>query len=205
VPLDGLEETDTAQVATASAHDKIADTEFDVVLDLATLEVDLDSVVDFDVRMRITDRAAVMGGEERNAFGTKLDSANLAQLEIGLFVLNAMQSKSSFRVVEKTEVLVSSVDGDDIHEARREGGVRAHLAIDFHNPLHQNKSYFSPSESITKAVAKEDHKGQAFAQLVRPTGWARSENTSHFGEHPVMGSIDTLEVLLGTTRHDWTG
>lgn len=222
VLLDGLEKTNTTQVVTASDHDEVTETILDVVLDLSSGEVDLDGVVDLDVRVGVADGAAIVGGEEGDTLGAKLDAFDLAELEAGLLGLDAVESKAALDVEQETEVLASALNGDDIHEASGEGGVGADLTVDLDNTLLEDEGDLTAGEGVFEAVAEEHDQRKALTELVGASRGAGSlsavrttkaiqntrakimegtyEDSTHLVEHPVRGSVDTLEVLLGSTR-----
>ena len=68
VALTVCDQPDSSQVSPASHHDEVADVELDEVLDLSRFNVDLDSVVDGDLRIGVTDSAAIVCDTERDAF-----------------------------------------------------------------------------------------------------------------------------------------
>ena len=78
--LTALDDTDATQVVSAGDHAQVADIELDLVRDLAGGEVDLDRVVDLDVRARVADRAAIVGHKARNALGANVNALDLGQL-----------------------------------------------------------------------------------------------------------------------------
>jgi len=154
VPLNVLEQPNAAQVAASRAHDQVADAEFDVVLDLSGFKVDLDGVVGLNVRVRVTDRAAVVRCQEGDALRAKLNAPDFAQLEPGFLGLDTVQRKAALRVIKEAEVLVRAVDRDDVHEAGRESCIRPDLAINLDYPLHQNKRHFTSSQRVFEAIAQ---------------------------------------------------
>ena len=65
----GCYDTDTTQIVATGDHDQVARVELNVVLDLQCLQVDADGVVDFDVRVRVADRAAVVCDQHGHTLG----------------------------------------------------------------------------------------------------------------------------------------
>lgn len=83
--------TDATQIVTTSDHDQVARVELDVVLDLVVLQVEADGVVDLDVRVRVTDRTAVVGHNHWHSLRADQQLLDLAQL-----VLQINTKKISF-------------------------------------------------------------------------------------------------------------
>jgi hypothetical protein len=80
VLLTVLEHADATQVTATSDHHLVSGLVADLIHDLASLEVDLDGVVQVDGRVRVADGAAVVGDQVGDALQAKLRAANLAQL-----------------------------------------------------------------------------------------------------------------------------
>lgn len=114
VLLDVLDDTDTTQVATRGDHGEVTNSELNVVSDLASLEADLEGIVNLDIGVRVADGAAIVSANEGNTSGTNLGGFDLAELVAGLLRLDAVKSKSALDVVQKAELLVGLVDGDNI-------------------------------------------------------------------------------------------
>lgn len=114
VLLNVLENTDTTKIVSASDHDEVSNTELNAILNLLSLEVELDGIVFFNIRVRITDGAAIMGRDEWDSLRTQLDTLNLAELVLSLLGGDLVQSELALDVVQKTEVLVGAVNGDNI-------------------------------------------------------------------------------------------
>lgn len=108
------DDTSTAHVTTTSDHDNVTGIELDKVGDLALLNVKLDSVVDPDKRIGITDCSAVVGDNVGDTTGTKSDLANLEEFVGGLFGGDAVDGETTLDVVEETEVLARLLNGNDI-------------------------------------------------------------------------------------------
>ena len=71
---------DSPQVTASRDHAQVARVELDVIHDLSSADVHLDGVVHLDQGIRVADRTAVVGRQERNSLGSGLDTADLAQL-----------------------------------------------------------------------------------------------------------------------------
>lgn len=115
VPLLVNDHTRSTHVTTASNHDDVSGLKLDVVNDFVLNEVELDSVVDLDGRVGVSDGSAIVGNDVGNALGTKLMLSNLKELESGLLGGDSVNGESTLDVVEETEVLARSFDGDNIY------------------------------------------------------------------------------------------
>ena len=99
------DDTNTTHVTSTGDHADNTSVEVDEVGDLASGEVDLDGVVDLDGRVRVTDGAAVVGDEERNALVADSNLADLAEFVGSLLRSNTVDGETALDVVEETEVL----------------------------------------------------------------------------------------------------
>ena len=70
-----------------------------------------------------------MRNQEWDPAFAELHALNSAELVLGLFGLNTVDSETSLRVVDKTEVFAGLLDGDHVHEAGRVGNISADLAV----------------------------------------------------------------------------
>lgn len=107
-------DTSTAHVTTTGDHNDVASIELHEVCDLALLEVELDSVVDFDGGIGVTDRATVMGDDVWYTLRANSGLADLEELVGSLFGSDAVDREATLDVVKKTEVLARLLNGDDI-------------------------------------------------------------------------------------------
>ena len=82
VLLPALDHPDAASVPAARQHHEVADFELDEIHDLVGLQVNLDGVIGFDERVRVADRATIVGVQARNAILSTLHRPNLAELEL---------------------------------------------------------------------------------------------------------------------------
>ena len=58
-----------------------------------------------------------------------------AELVSGLFGGDAVDSESSFDVIDKTEVFIGLLDGDDVHESSGVVHISSHFAVNFDQSL----------------------------------------------------------------------
>jgi len=195
------DDTNTAHVTTASDHDDVTNFELDEVSDLGFLNVVTDGVVSLDQRIGVTDGATVVGNNVGDTLGTQLDLANLAKLVLGLLGSDTVDGETALNVIDKTELLTSLLNRDDIHETSRVGAVSADLSVDLDKTLHEDVLDFLTVQGILQTVAQEDNKRKALAGLVGTSAGLGSIGTQQLVEHPVLGSVQTLHVLLGSASH----
>jgi hypothetical protein len=130
----------------------------------------------------------------------QLNALDLAELVLSLLGLDAVDGEAALSIVDKTEVLASLVDGNDVHEASWVGGIGANLAVDLDEALHDNGLGLACVQSILQAVTDEDDERHAVAELVWTWGWARSIGTGQFVQEPMRWRAEALLVLLSEGR-----
>lgn len=70
----------------------------------------------------------------------------------------------------QAEVLISLLDGDDVHEASGVGGISADLAVNSDQALLQDGLHLLARQRVLQTVAQHQHQGQALPLLVRAGG-----------------------------------
>jgi len=249
VSLTVSDNTNTTHVTTTSGHGDHTSVELDEVGDLAGGEVNLDSVVDLDGWVWVTDavnklsafvpqlqnisapklgptadrcdlRSSIMRNQVWDTTLAELNSLDLAQLVLGLLTSDAVDGETTLGVVDKTEVLASLLDGDDIHETSWVGSVGADLAVDLDEALHDNglglatvKSVLQPVDILLVAmsrdpivqvcapVADKDDQRHAVSELVRTWGGLWCVSTGEFVQKPVAWCRQAVLVLSWSTSH----
>lgn len=114
VLLPVYDNTSTSHVTTTSDNDDVTSIKLDKVADLASLKLKLDSVVNLDSGVGVTDGSSVVGHNVGNTTSTKSDLADLEELVGSLLRGDAVDGESALDVVEQTEVLARLFDGDNI-------------------------------------------------------------------------------------------
>lgn len=127
-------------------------------------------------------RSRIVRNQVGNSALAELHTLDLAELVLCLLIGDAVDGETALGVVDETEVLAGLLDGDDIHQTRREGRVGADLAIDLDKALHEDGIDLASIEGILQAVAKEDNQRQRVAEFVRTGGG--------------LGSIGTCAILV---------
>lgn len=112
-----------------------------------------------------------MRDQEWDSAPTQLYSLDLSKLVLSLCSLDSVNSESTLRVVDESEVLASLVDGDHIHETSWVVGVCSDLCVDLDQSLHNDLGDFSTIESILQSVAEENDEWETVALFVRT--WRR--------------------------------
>jgi len=189
VLLNVNDNTNTTSVASLGDHGNIARLELHVINDLASGDVNLDGIIYLDGRIRVSDGASVMGDNDRDLLQGKLSALDLAKLESLLLIRDSVKSILTLGIKDKSELIIGLRDFDNIHETGREVRIGSHLSINLDVLLDADDLSFTSSQGILQAVSQDEDKWQALSQLVRALGWARSPDTVHLGQHPMLGSI----------------
>lgn len=128
-----------------------------------------------------------MRDQEWDSALAELDALDLAQLVFGLLSLDAVDGEATLGIIDQTEVLASLLNGDDVHEASREGHVGADLAINLDQALHQDGAGLAVVERILEAVADENNQRHAVAELVRTGRRLGGIDSGELVQQPVGG------------------
>jgi hypothetical protein len=100
----------------------------DKVDNLASLQVELDGVVDLDQRIRVADGTTVVRNQERNTLGAQLDLLDLAKLvlrgaklsfankraNLGFFGGDAVDREATLDVINQAKVFARLFNGNDV-------------------------------------------------------------------------------------------
>lgn len=188
--------SNSAHVSATGGHDNVTVVKLDERGDLAGGKVDLDGVVDLDERIGESDGSAVVGNKVGDTLLAHLDSLDLSELVSSLLIGDSVDGKSALDVVDKSEVLASLLELDDIHETGREGRVGSDLTVDLDESLHQNGVDLSAVESVLESVSQEDDQRKRLSELVGTGRGSGSVGAGQLVQHPVGGSCESLEMLL---------
>lgn len=99
-------------------------------------------------------RSRIVRNQEWDPALAKLDTLDLAQLELGLLSLDTVDGETALGVVDETEVLAGLLEGDDVHEASRVGGVGADLAVNLDQALHHDGLGLAAVQGVLETVGK---------------------------------------------------
>lgn len=192
--LDRLEDTNSTNIVTTNEHDSGTVGELDDGGDLTSGKVELDGVVQGDVGVRISHGSTVVGRDVRDLLLVDGLSDNLAELELGLLLVDLVSLESTFDIKEDSEVLVSSLNGDDVHVTKRESGVSSELTVDLDETflVLDNLSGLLSVEGVAESLLEENIQGDALSKLVRTGGRSGTVDTLKLTKIPLLGSGNSL-------------
>merc|ERR1719409_2669851 len=104
MPLAMQNGTHTPDVVPTANHHAVASLELDEIQRLAGFKVHANGVVHLDLRIRVLDRAAIMGHGIRDALGALQELLHATELVAGLLLGNLVRNKMALGVVEETKV-----------------------------------------------------------------------------------------------------
>ena len=190
-------------IVTTGDHDHGSHLELVDVGHLASGDVDLDSVIDLGIGVRVTEGTSIMGDGNRDLLGGDVNLLDTAELELGLILLDTVEDKTSLGVVKETETITRLLKLDNVHETSGVVEVGTDLAVDLDTTFQADLLAFLSGQGVLETLTKDDGNGEALALLVGTGGGLGSPDSAHLSEVPVTGRIEALEVLLGSARHDW--
>lgn len=85
-----------------------------------------------------------------------------------------MKEETALHVVVDTEELASLLNGDNIHETCRVGGISADFAVHPDQALVDDLRDFGPGQRIFQFVTQDQHHRQGLAEFVRSSRWPGS-------------------------------
>jgi len=100
----------------------------------------------------VNSRSRIVRNQEWDTALAKLNALDLAELELSLLGLDAVDGEAALGVVDETEVLASLLEGDDVHEASGEGGVGADLAVNLDQTLHHDGLDLTTVQGVLETV-----------------------------------------------------
>jgi len=106
--------TRSTHVSATGNHDDVSGLELDVVDNLVLDKVKLDSVVDLDCGVGVSDGSSVVGNEVGDTLGSELVLLDLEELEGRLLGGDSVDGESALDVVKESEVLARLLNGDDV-------------------------------------------------------------------------------------------
>jgi len=97
-------------------------------------------------------RSRIVRNQEWDPALAKLNTLDLAQLELGLLGLDTVDGEASLGVVDETEVLASLLERDDVHEASGVGAVGADLAVNLDQTLHHDGLDLATVQGVLETI-----------------------------------------------------
>jgi hypothetical protein len=198
VLLASFNNANSPQVVSTSDHCEVSDIKGNVSNDGVALQGELDGVLDLDQGIGVADGATIVGDEVRDLVLSHSDSNNLAELELGLICVDAVDVEATLSIIEETEVLSSLWDAHHIHESDGVASVSADLAIHGDEALSGDEEHLASSQGVLETVSQENDHRDALAVLVGTRGRLGRPDSGEFVQHPVVRGIQSLEMLLGS-------
>ena len=197
VPFAGNEHTNTARIASLGNHDQVAYLEGDNVNNLSSGNIELDGVVNLDEGVGKANGPAVVGGDLGDLLGANLFLGDLAELELGLLIVQSVEHEASLGIVEETEGIASLGDGHDVHETSGEAGVRADLAIDLNVPLHADGEGLASVKSVLETVTEDKNEGRHSRSLWGPVEGRGAQIPPILESIQCLGAFSLLRCFFG--------
>lgn len=97
-------------------------------------------------------RSRIVRNQEWDPALAKLNTLNLAELELSLLSLDAVDGEATLGVVDQAEVLAGLLEGDDVHETSGEGGVGADLAVNLDQTLHHDGLDLATVQGVLETI-----------------------------------------------------
>ena len=107
--------THAASVVALGDAAHVTSLELDVTDNLVGLQVHLHGVVDLHHGVGVADGASVVGDNEGDLLAGQLALLHLAQLELSLSLVDAVEDETSLHIIEKAETVVGTLDGNHIY------------------------------------------------------------------------------------------
>ena len=171
VLLSGSDNTNTSNRMTSSDHSNVSNLKLDKVEDLASCDINLDGIVDLDLWVWELESSGIVSDGIRSLVVTHESLVDLAELESGLLLLNLVDGETTLGVPQKSEVLVSLLDLDNIHETSGECHISSDLSINSDELLHNNHLSLVVSQSVLESVSEQDDQRKGSRSLVGTSGW----------------------------------
>lgn len=96
-----------------------------------------------------------MRNQEWDPALAELNTLDLAELELSLLSLDAVDGETALGIVDETEVLAGLLEGDDVHESSGVGGVGADLAVNLDQTLHHDGLDLATVQGVLETISKE--------------------------------------------------
>jgi len=196
VSLSGLDGTNSPYVLTTNNVAKVTSLELDPVTDSRRFNIELDAVTDLYIRVGVSKGSAVVCDEEWHVVLGGADLLDSAKLVSSLLSADSVYHKSALGVVDQSKVLVSLVNSNDIHVSSRVLDISSYLSVNLDHAAHHDLLALLARKSIVQSVSDENRKRQALSELVGASVGSERVDTSGLAQHPVVGSIERLQMFL---------
>jgi hypothetical protein len=136
-----------------------------------------------------------MGSNHRDLILADRLSDDLAEFEFSFVVINLVSLETAFNIKEDSEVLLGSLDGDDVHVTKRESRVSSSLTVDLDKAflVLDDLSSLLSIEGEAESLYEEYTQGDALLKLVRTRGRSGGINTLKLSKVPLLRSGKSLQ------------
>ena len=100
-------------------------------------------------------RSRIVRNQEWDPALAELNTLDLAELELSLLSLDAVDGETALGIVDETEVLAGLLEGDDVHESSGVGGVGADLAVNLDQTLHHDGLDLATVQGVLETINQE--------------------------------------------------
>lgn len=104
-------------------------------------------------------RSRIVRNQEWDPALAELNTLDLAELELSLLSLDAVDGEATLGVVDETEVLAGLLEGDDIHESSGVGGVGADLSVNLDQTLHHDGLDLATVQGVLETINERNVSG----------------------------------------------
>jgi len=103
-----------------------------------------------------------------------------------------VKNKTSLYIKKKTEVILTLLELDDVHESSWVVVVSTDLSVYLDTTFHADLDTFLSGEGVLKTITEDDGYWKTLSLLVWTSGWLRGPYTTHLAEVPMLWGIDTF-------------
>jgi hypothetical protein len=186
----------TSSVTSLGDHDHGTEFELDNVRHLTSGDINLDGVIDLDIRVGVSQSASIVSDSNWDLVSGDINLGNAAELIDRFGFFDSVKDITSLCVEKETKAVARLVEFDDIHETSWVVLVSSDFSIHLDATFHANLHALLVGKCILQTITKDNGDREAFTQLVRTRGGSRSPDSAHFPEVPVLWSVEALQVLL---------
>mmetsp|Transcript_15385 Transcript_15385/g.22075 ORF Transcript_15385/g.22075 Transcript_15385/m.22075 type:complete len:215 (+) Transcript_15385:474-1118(+) len=192
--------TNTPSVTSSGKHNHASKLELEGIRHLSSCDINLDDIVDLNIRVGVTDGTSIVCDNNRYLVRRNEDLVYTAKLVSSLLFVNTVKNETSLGIKKKTESVSALLKLNNIHKSSGEVVVCADLAVNLYTSLHADLHALLVGEGILKTVTENNGEGDTLALLVGTRRGFWGPDAAHFSEVPVVGRIETLQVLLWSAR-----
>lgn len=156
-------DTNSTQVTTSSAHDEGTNFVLKNFSSLSGGDIEFNGIVSLDSGVRVSQSSTVMESSVGDSSDSSVDLLDSAEFELSFFSRDGVDNKSSLGIIEKSEVFVGFVDGNNIHETSRVSRFSSDFTVDFNESLFHDVFDFLFGEGVSESVSQQKDERQAFS------------------------------------------